>query len=119
VVLAGALTDIVAATLATHALPGVCRRDDWSGAALVAGVAAMNRPSPCRSTCRLHALGVRTRAPPGCRYLCPRLPARSFGSRRPASPDYPTQQRKGTEKAEGKIKGGGTSLAWKAVCTGG
>ena len=78
----------------------------------------MNRPSPCRSTCRLHALGVRTRAPPGCRYLCPRLPARSFGSRRPASPDYPTQQRKGTKKAEGKIKGGGTSLAQKAVCTG-
>ena len=78
----------------------------------------MNRPSPCRSTCRLHALGVRTRAPPGCRYLCPRLPARSFGSRRPASPDYPTQQRKGTKKAEGKIKGGGTSLARRAVCTG-
>ncbi|MFG9065140.1 hypothetical protein ACEPXS_20125, partial [Pseudomonas aeruginosa] len=33
-------------------------------------------------------------------------------------PDYPIQVHKDTEKAEGKIKGGGTSLAWKAVCTG-
>ena len=70
----------------------------------------MNRPSPCRSAIRLRALGVRTRAPPGCRYFCPRLPARGFGRRRPASPDYPTQQRKGTEKAEGKIKGDGTGM---------
>lgn len=49
----------------------------------------------------------------------PHIPARCSGSHRPASTDYPTQQRKGTEKAEGKIKGGGTSLAQKAVCTGG
>lgn len=78
----------------------------------------MNRPSSCRSACRLPALGTHSRGPPGCRYFCPRLSARGVGSRRPASPDYPAQQRKGTEKAEGKIKGGGTSLAWKAVCTG-
>ena len=79
----------------------------------------MSWPFPCRPACQLHSLDVCGRGPPGCRYLCPSLPARSFGSRRPASPDYPTRQRKGTEKAEGKIKGGGTSLAQKAVCTGG
>lgn len=73
---------------------------------------------PCRYACLMRALGAHSRGPPGCRYLCPRLPARSFGGRRSASPSYPAQQRKGTEKAEGKIKGGGTSLAQKAVCTG-
>jgi len=78
----------------------------------------MNGPSPYRSACRAHALDVHSRGPPGCKYLCPRLPTRDFGGRHPASPDYPTQQRKGTGKAEGKIKGGGTSLARKAVCTG-
>jgi hypothetical protein len=78
----------------------------------------MSWPFPCRPACRPHARDVRSRGPPGCRYFCPRLPTRGFGSRRPAAPDYPTQQRKGTEKVEGKIKGGGTSLAWKAVCTG-
>jgi hypothetical protein len=78
----------------------------------------MSWPFPCRPACRLHALGVHSRGPPGGRYFCPCLPARGFGSHHSASPDYPTQQRKGTEKAEGKIKGGGTSLAQKAVCTG-
>ncbi|AOE83767.1 hypothetical protein THL1_1219 [Pseudomonas sp. TCU-HL1] len=98
--------------------PCICRRGDRSGAALVAGVVSMSWPFHCRSACRLHARDVRSGGPPGCGYFCPRLPTKGCGNRRPASPDYPTQQRKGTEKAEGKIKGGGTSLARKAVCTG-
>ncbi|HBX54611.1 MAG TPA: hypothetical protein DEH10_04295 [Pseudomonas sp.] len=66
----------------------------------------MNRPSACRPAGLLRVLGVRGRGPPPC------------GDAWPAAPDYPPQERQDREKAEGKIKGGGTSWRAKAVCTG-
>jgi hypothetical protein len=76
----------------------------------------MNRPSSCRSARRLPAL----RGPPGCRSFCPRLPASQGLLEVVVLPHLITQlsSAKARGKAEGKIKGGGTSLARKAVCTG-
>ena len=61
---------------------------------------------------------LRIQAPRPRGYLCPRLPPSDCEILSIPQPDYPVQEHKGTKKAEGKIKGGGTSLAWKAVCTG-
>ncbi|RMH85070.1 hypothetical protein EA796_11010 [Pseudomonas sp. AOB-7] len=63
-------------------------------------------------------LRLRIQAARSCRYVCPRLPPSDVEVLSIPQPDYPAQEHKGTEKAEGKIKGGGTSLARKAVCTG-
>jgi hypothetical protein len=79
----------------------------------------MSWPFPCLPACRLHALDVCSRGRLAADTSTLARQPGGFGNRRPASPDYPTQQRKSTEKAEGKIKGGGTSWLAGVVCTGG
>lgn len=78
----------------------------------------MSGSFPCRPDRRWCVLGVRSRAPPLCSWSCPRLPAQTCAEVSSVLPDHRLQERQGREKAEGKIKGGGTSLARKAVCTG-
>ncbi|CAE6948164.1 conserved protein of unknown function [Ectopseudomonas oleovorans] len=63
-------------------------------------------------------LSLRIQAPRTRGYLCPRLPPSGCEILNITLPVCPAQEHKSTEKAEGKIKGGGTPLARKAVCTG-
>ena len=54
----------------------------------------MSWPFPCRPAGRLHALGVCSRGRLAADTSTLARQPGGFGNRRPASPDYPTQQRK-------------------------
>lgn len=78
----------------------------------------MTLPPWRQAACRTHVIGLRSRAPPVCRRLSPCPPVRASAGVIAKQPEHSSQEHQGLDKAEGKIKGGGTSLAWKAVCTG-
>lgn len=90
--------------------PGGCRRGDRLDAALVVRILSINRPC-----LRRHSVRWRVRSSSAD------LTSPITQQRRSTHSLHLLTQPSGsecTEKVEGKIKGGGTSLAWKAVCTG-
>ncbi|AEF22115.1 hypothetical protein Psefu_2144 [Pseudomonas fulva 12-X] len=78
----------------------------------------MTTPSQCQLSCRSTAVSKYCRGPPAA-VSTPLTWARNWPALTEPTPCLPrTETQKGTGRAEGKIKGGGTSLARKAVCTG-
>jgi len=78
----------------------------------------MTRPSQCQLSCRAAAFSSYCRGPPLADSSALARDMRLARHYRNHTLITQDRNAKGTERAEGKIKGGGTSLARKAICTG-